>query len=304
MWITVRKHCEISKIRSSWWLSCGKNSRAREYSSPTVASRKTNNKAVVQSHTANTFKRPVCQQDHALSSCDEFKSKAITQRHELVNKFRRCCNCLSGKHTRKDCLSKNSCRICQKQHHTLLHEETKTSPSETSASMASEAKSAESSQITSHLLSKTNFVKTGIFLATACIRVSSPDGRYSTLRVMLDQGSAMTLVTERLIQRLRIKKHSVSVAISGIGGASVAAQHAVHVNVAARDGRGGSYPTSALVLKSLTSYTPPRANDFRSLDHLHGLALADQSPTSSDAVDILIGAYTALYYWAAFAVVL
>lgn len=100
----------------------------------------------------------------------------------------------------------------------------------------------------------------------------------------------MTLVTERLAQHLRLKKQGVLVAISGIGDASVAAQHAVHVNVEARDGRGLSYATSALVLKSLTSYTPPRANDLRSLNYLHGLSLADQSPTSSDKIDIFIGA--------------
>jgi len=44
------------------------------------------------------------------------------------------------------------------------------------------------------------------------------------------------LVTERLAQRLRLKKQRVLVAISGISGASIA-QYAVQVNVASRNGR-------------------------------------------------------------------
>lgn len=93
------------------------------------------------------------------------------------------------------------------------------------------------------------------------IRVISPDGRYGIFCAMLDQDFAITLVTERLAQRLRLKRQGVSVAISGIGGASVSTRHAVHVNVATRYKRGPLYSTSALVLKSLTEYVPPRSHN-------------------------------------------
>lgn len=106
---------------------------------------------------------------------------------------------------------------------------------------------------------------------------------------MLDQGSAMTLVTERLAQRLRLKRQRVSVSISGVGGASIAAQYAVQVS------RVAQWATTLVFhvrsrIKSLSTYVPPRTNHIQSLDYLQGLELADQFPSSHDKINILIGA--------------
>lgn len=157
-----------------------------------------------------------------MSACNDFKDKSIPQRRELLNKFRLCFNCLSSKHSRKECSSKYSCRLCQLSHHTLLHEPTSPSKVESNTSVNSTSNSTVVNQVTFHLLSQSSGVKSGSLLATTWIRVSSPDKRYGTFRSMLDQGSAMTLVTERLAQRLHLRKQRVSVAISGIGGASIA----------------------------------------------------------------------------------
>ncbi|KMQ85784.1 hypothetical protein RF55_15454 [Lasius niger] len=162
--------------------------------------------------------------------------------------------------------------------------------SEVVPSTTPDTKLGESSTVTSHLLSNPIEKPAGTLLATAWIRVSAADGRFSVFRALLDQGSAITLVTERLAQRLRLNRQRIDVTISGISGASVSAKHSVHIKVTARHGKGPSYSTSALILKSLTTYVPPRSINLSSLSHISGLKLADHDPTSHEGIDILIGA--------------
>lgn len=116
----------------------------------TSTNRKSNTKSVVQSHTANTLKCPVCKQNHLLSACSEFKTQSVKQRRELVNKLHRCFNCLSHKHTRKECRSKYACRVCQKPHHSLLHEEADTPTPNTIESTASAFITSEIANVSSH----------------------------------------------------------------------------------------------------------------------------------------------------------
>lgn len=115
--------------------------RALESITPVAVSKRTKGiKSVVQSHATNTLKCPVCQRSHVLSSCNDFKTKTICQRRKLVNQLRRCFNCLSGKHMRNECPSQSSCCMCQRRHHTLLHEDSKPSLLETKIQSVSELK--------------------------------------------------------------------------------------------------------------------------------------------------------------------
>lgn len=247
-------------------------------------------RSVAPNHSTTAVTCPVCQQSHVISACAEFKGKTIQQRRELAKKLHRCFNCLGIKHSSKECPSKNSCRTCQKRHHTLLHEIAPFATSDITASTLAETSVIPPAALTSNLMSPSDPPQLSTLLATAWIRVSLPEGRYSIFRAMLDQGSAITLVTERLAQRLRLKRQQNVVAISGISGAAVSARHSVQIKVAARDGKGPSHSVSALVLRTLTTYVPPPSFHLNSLPHLRGLNLADNNPTSTDSIDILIGA--------------
>ncbi|XP_071577042.1 uncharacterized protein [Temnothorax nylanderi] len=249
----------------------------------------------VQSHAANasSTKCPMCQKTHFLSACPDFHNKSVAQRRDLAKKYHCCYNCLSTRHTRDACSSKNTCRQCQQKHHTLLHTtDVNSNGSSTSESSPSstETKTDSTDEVTSHLLSHTSFSKSNILLATAWIKVSGLNGRHSIVRALLDQGSVTTLITERLAQRLRLPRTRVSVSITGIGETAATARSAAKVHVSARDGTGPAPSVSALVLKSLTTYIPQRVPDITKLSYIRELTLADNDPTSAAPIDVIIGA--------------
>lgn len=51
-----------------------------------------------------------------------------------------------------------------------------------------------------------------------------------------------------------------------------------------------SYSTAAVILNTLTSYTPTRVANIDDLLHLADLSWVDPDPTSSDTIQMIIGA--------------
>ncbi|XP_024870065.1 uncharacterized protein LOC112453509 [Temnothorax curvispinosus] len=126
-----------------------------------------------------------------------------------------------------------SCESLPK-HHTLLHDMSNKDSTVEDSPVSNESKVDESTTINSHLLSKTSFSKTSILLATAWIRVNGSNDRTDVVRALLDQGSITTLITERLAQRLRLSR--VSVSITGIGNTAATAKYAAQIELDLADG--------------------------------------------------------------------
>ncbi|XP_057324638.1 uncharacterized protein LOC130667165 [Microplitis mediator] len=62
----------------------------------------------------------LCQGDHYLVRCDQFGKMTPPQRTQLVIQARLCPNCL-GHHRVESCNSQFRCRVCQEQHHSMIH---------------------------------------------------------------------------------------------------------------------------------------------------------------------------------------
>lgn len=98
----------------------------------------------------------------------------------------------------------------------------------------------------------------------------------------------MTFISENLAQLLRVKR--IRMPISVVGGIHAGMfRHATQIKVSSRKTHVPSFSTTALILKSLTSYTPKRNLDI-SLSHLLDLTWADADPTSLDPIHLIIGA--------------
>ncbi|XP_076291883.1 uncharacterized protein LOC143214555 [Lasioglossum baleicum] len=258
-------------------------------------------KRVVQTHvaTSNRLSRPrdaplvcsLCKTEHLLNACPLFKSKTTSQRFEFVKGERRCLNCLSQKHTVTACPSKYACQNCGRRHHTLLHFDSPPSglAGQTVKSTPDPRPSA-SNQIASLVTSNTSFAAPRILLATAWVIVTSVAGQDECVRALLDQGSSTTLMTESLAHRLRVPRRRVSIAITGIGNRAINARHAATINIKSKRGTGSTLSTTALILPSLTRYVPGRSHQTVSWHNTRDLDLADENPTSSDPIDIIIGA--------------
>ena len=64
--------------------------------------------------------KPPQPQDHLLFRCPSFRKMSGRERHRLVQRLKRCYNCLAPGHGRDDCKSKGHCNVCKERHHTLL----------------------------------------------------------------------------------------------------------------------------------------------------------------------------------------
>ncbi|KYM96585.1 hypothetical protein ALC62_12753 [Cyphomyrmex costatus] len=268
-------------------------SRIRAFENiPTTSTVETKpSKSSVQSHmtTATGAHCPLCKQDHFLSVCPDFKKKQVNERRDLIVKFKRCLNCLSARHFANTCPSKHNCRQCQQRHHTMLHEATTSSATENSLE-SNETNTSNENNVVSHLITKTTFDKSRVLLATARIQVCSSSGRTDVIRALLDQGSVTSLISENLAQRLRLSRTRVAVSVTGIGETQSVARHAALISVSSKTGKGPSYSTTAIIMRSLTKYTPPKIAYQISLAHLSGLPWADPQPSSADPIEIIIGA--------------
>ena len=70
------------------------------------------------SQVVNKVECRLCSMDtHNTHICQEFKSKSIDERYNIVKEKRLCFNCL-GSHSRDRCPSKSRCRECNQKHHT------------------------------------------------------------------------------------------------------------------------------------------------------------------------------------------
>ncbi|XP_018399549.1 PREDICTED: uncharacterized protein LOC108777215 [Cyphomyrmex costatus] len=130
-----------------------------------------------------------------------------------------------------------------------------------------------------------------VLLATAQIIVSAPSGRSVQVRALLDQSSEVTLVTERVVQTLRLRRMRTLTSISAVGCASAGTcRHVAQLQITSRDGLGPAFSTLAYILPSLTKYVPRGTPLSSAWTHLADLTLADADPTGSEQIDVLIGA--------------
>ncbi|XP_037814584.1 uncharacterized protein LOC119605504 [Lucilia sericata] len=63
---------------------------------------------------------PICNDDHFLYNCSQFKALDVDKRKEVIFKNKLCFNCLKGKHISRECKS-GPCKVCGLKHNTLLH---------------------------------------------------------------------------------------------------------------------------------------------------------------------------------------
>ncbi|XP_011884105.1 PREDICTED: uncharacterized protein LOC105571249 [Vollenhovia emeryi] len=243
--------------------------------------------------TSSAAKCPLCQAQHYINACPKFVGGNPSQRRDLVKLHKRCFNCLSEKHSAQACNSKFSCRVCHKKHHSMLHIDSNSS-ADPSGSVSTTGSSPPASDINPevHSLSaSTTRTRSSVLLATAWVTVRVPSGRSAVIRALLDQGSEMTFISENLAQLLRARRCRMPISVTAVGGIHAGTfRHATQISISHRQSLTPSFSTTALILGSLTSYTPKRNTAPSTLSHLETLSWADPDPTSPDPIEAIIGA--------------
>ncbi|XP_070854797.1 uncharacterized protein [Drosophila suzukii] len=167
----------------------------------------------------------LCQQNHVLRRCPDFLAKDCFARKVIVDRSKACINCLSASHSLSQCSSNRNCSQCGQRHHTLLHfpnaQQSSSLTPEVSRQHASDSgrsaaavQNAPSTQLFSAVASHLNSTT---LLATALVRiVNNSTGQSALVRALIDHGLEGTLITENIVQALRLKRHPVRAEITGI----------------------------------------------------------------------------------------
>ncbi|XP_062541873.1 uncharacterized protein LOC134209871 [Armigeres subalbatus] len=108
-------------------------------------------------------------------------------------------------------------------------------------------------------------------------------------RALLDSGSQVNVISERLCQMLKLKRRTICVPITGVGQAELVAKHAVRSTISSRvtDVMIGM---EFLVLKRMTSELPCVTAPITHWKIPHEHQLVDPQFNTSGRIDLLLGA--------------
>ncbi|XP_024883926.1 uncharacterized protein LOC112462412, partial [Temnothorax curvispinosus] len=216
---------------------------------------------------------PLCTKEHILMFCDEYKKKTAQERRQFVEEKSLCFNCL-GRHKVSECVVKKNCSACDARHHSSIHDACR------------ETEIAK----TSHVVRGAPVKPVAVLLATARVRVADHFGAWHSARALVDQGSEISMISERLAQQLKLPRLPVSISVFGIGGQKTCtARGRVSLSMSPRSG-GAAMAISAIILPRLSAYASGTSAVAMSWAHIRGLSLADPDYSASDAIDVLLGA--------------
>ena len=63
----------------------------------------------------------LCKKPHNLNECEQFLKKSLSDRRDFVVEKKLCFGCFSDRHIAKHCKERQTCKTCNKQHPTSLH---------------------------------------------------------------------------------------------------------------------------------------------------------------------------------------
>lgn len=244
-----------------------------------------------------------CSESHWSASCPQYTSKTVQQRALLVQKHKLCFNCL-GPHRASACRITTRCRKCAGKHHTTLHRgnseyarsnNTSTTLAAGKSNKQTTTKPDNTDNIKGPQVLHSAFgseLKTPlVLLATALVTVTSERGESSKARVLIDQGSEVSLITERLVQRLRLPRTRSHIPLFGIGGvASNRTKGMTSFRIQPHFDSSFQCSMSAHILPKLTSTIPSVSLKNHGWSHLDGIQLADPNYLIPGSIDIILGA--------------
>ncbi|XP_058980341.1 uncharacterized protein LOC131803269 [Musca domestica] len=239
---------------------------------------------------AASHKCRLCDRMHPLDRCSDFRVMNVDMRRRVVVKFNDCIRCLAKSHQARDCQSKRKCAVCNEDHHTLLHVDSKTVVKPTSNSRRRPhtdyrhrsrhspyyrpTENASHSQVgLVGLLS----LQSGICISPTLLVKVDAFGRPSIVRAVLDQCSRQSQICSSLV-------HSLRIPTSRIDGSQIC-----RLSLTSIYDRSQSLSIVAVVTHLDHARTPTAAIPERIKDSFLGLPLADPDFNRPGRVALVLG---------------
>lgn len=253
----------------------------REYS--IVNERKTTNTKVPSTRAyLSTTNKPhcnYCKQTHYITQCKDFLKLSVESRITECKRAKLCPNCLKCNHTANHCQSLNTCKLCNRRHHTLLHitktqqdiEDLEPQPSTSVANYCN----ATSTSVT--------------MLSTAVVHLLDRKGNKVDCRALLDPGSESSFITNSMCNKLGITLRSINHTIVGITQGSSHVSKIANVSIHSKFNAFAAN-LDCLVLPLITASYPRISLKLSDIKIPENLKLADPEFYKAKSVDLLIGA--------------
>ncbi|XP_055714836.1 uncharacterized protein LOC129808954 [Phlebotomus papatasi] len=250
--------------------------------------------------------------DHKIFKCPKFFEMTPQNRLDFIRKNKLCRKCLTQNHSTKDC-SFFPCRKCAGHHSTLLHEAFQSQPNEHSQGSAvvhtqrdaaastvavstvqveddSTPPLTSTSDLTAVVSSSTSSRgPKRIFLETAVVRVLDKYGVPHQCRALLDSGAQVNLISQALVQRLKLPKSHSDVFIGRVVDGGTKAKFQTECNIqSANDFSINFFMTCLIVPSVLAQRLPNWEVTAEEIPLPSGIQLADPTWHISQPVDILI----------------
>ena len=243
----------------------------------------------------------VCKADkHPLFACSQFKSMTRDKMMSTIRNNELCMNCLKPGHFAKHCPSSNRCRKCERSHHTLIHNDSKESHGATALTGSTaplqmppinSLPGHNLQEVSSNASTGSNVPNT--LLMTCQVQVVAPDGTSIKARALLDSGSTMSFVSERIVQSLGLNRQSQRLTVSGIGGMSSKSplSFVSMLEVSSLYVPKTKYAITAVVVPRVTCDLPLQpVYNSSNWSHISNLSLADPDFGTPGRIDLLLGA--------------
>ncbi|XP_075159384.1 uncharacterized protein LOC142232519 [Haematobia irritans] len=249
-------------------------------------------------------KWPLCpNESHIIRKCSKFLNMSPDMRRSEIRRQGLCLNCFSRSHLVRNCPSGSNCFTCNRRHNTLLH----------GASDESTAGMAEAADVTGSNLhansascSGSSSIQStesgagvfqscfasqarGVILGTAVLHLCHLGVKYS-VRALFDSGSEGTLISERLVNRLRLPCRSTSAQVAGLNDSvSANVRKECDILLSSRVRGDVGITARALVIPKLSGNLPSRSIPASEFEGLPNMILADPDFFRSSPIDLLLG---------------
>ena len=224
---------------------------------------------------------------HTLYLCP-YKSMDTDARYSHVRSLNLCFNCLGSGHRTKECRSNSLCKKCSKSHHTTLH---KIMPSNTKNAVSTSLPDAhqQDDAIVNTVEPRSALEPT--LQMTSQVLLHSASGKQVMVRALLDPGASISLITNRVVQHLQLKKTPQHIVITGAQGSDTGiSSHAVDVCVLPVHSKKEKLSLYVSVVSKVTCDLPlQEASSVKQLSHLKDLAFADSTFDKPCQIDLLLG---------------
>ncbi|XP_039440572.1 uncharacterized protein LOC120421426 [Culex pipiens pallens] len=231
---------------------------------------------------AGTQKCSVCNRQHGLNGCEQFKGKSVNEKYNHLRKCGLCFNCLRRGHRVAACTSMSTCKICGKRHHTMLHTDGVKKQMVVPISPAPIAPKSTDKRRPGPARKQT-------LLSTAVVLVNGRSSGPHLCRALIDSGSQHHFVTERFANKLAIKKERANYQVSGLHESQTRISNLVRATMKSRVS-DFSTELELLVTPRIVADLPPESVDITSWNLPPNIELADPRFNSAGQIDMLLGA--------------